>query len=99
MFPEKLHSYLHNTIVQDAPERSGLLYLYELDRLLWVDWSPNVQIGLLTLQSLYADATHFGTVITDYSALDGITFAQKIRNAHALKERKTSKKPIGFSVA
>jgi len=77
----------------NAPETGGLLYLFVLDRLEWVQWDANLRAGLLDLYDLYPEATDFAC--STCSAAEGEPIAEKLQSAYQLADRKSQKKPLG----
>ena len=85
MKQEQRHPYSRNAIAS-ASELGGLLYLFVLDRLVWVQWDANVRARLSDLYERYPEATDFS--FTPCSHADGEPQAQTLQRAYQLSDRR-----------
>ena len=78
--------------IESTPETSGLLYLFVLDNLEWVQWDSNVRARLLDLYERYPEATDF--MYSACSAAEGNPIAQKLQHAYQLADRSAATGPL-----
>jgi hypothetical protein len=96
MTPEQRYPYSREALVS-APELSGLLYLFVLDRLVWVQWDKNVRARLSDLYERFPEATDF--CYSACQSADGEPQAQTLQSAYQLTDRKATKEPLTLSAA
>jgi len=96
MSQEQRHPYSREAVAS-TPELAGLLYLFVLDRLVWVQWDSNVRARLLDLYERFPEATDFS--YSACSSADGDPKAQILRSAYQLADRKATQEPLGLSAA
>jgi hypothetical protein len=91
MTPEQRHPY-SRIAVENAPEVGGILYLFVLDRLEWVQWDANLRARLLDLYPRYPEATDF--MYSACSAAEGTPIAEKLQHAYQLADRSRAREPL-----
>jgi hypothetical protein len=96
MLLEQRHPY-SRIAVASTPELSGLLYLYVLDRLVWVQWDANVRARLQDLYERFPEATDFS--YSACSSNDGKPAAETLRSAYQLTDRQVPAEPLSLTAA